>query len=78
MNERSFQIMPKTSCEHYIMFNIVSVFIGQYLEINRGFSLRQGLSFCISLLEVDSDRWGKAQMEGSGFSHVSAILYICD
>ena len=78
MNERSFQITSKMSCEHYIMFNIVSVFIGQYLEINRGFSPRQGLSFCISLLEVDSDRWGKSSDGGSGFTHVSAILYICD
>ena len=60
MNERSFQIMSKTSCEHYIMFDIVSVFIGQYLEINRDFSPRQGPPFYLSLLEVDSDRWGKS------------------
>ena len=60
MNEGSFQIMSKTSCEQYIMFNIVSVFIGQYLEINRNFSPRQGLPFYISLLKVDSDRWGKS------------------
>ena len=52
------------SCEHLIMFNIVSVFIGQCLEINRDFSPRQGFPFWVGWWEVDSDRWGKSSGRG--------------